>query len=221
MAGAGPAVVTSQPGSPSSQFSVFLPTVFVPLLIVPVVVVLVFVALIPIALVQRYRVGTARQRARGWLIAVNLVGLALSSVMFLITAALTTLWLPGALTYTLAGLASGWILGAIGLALTRWEPARDTLHYTPNRWLVLVITIVVTGRLLFGFWRAWQTWHTGVDDAAWVAAAGVAKSMAAGAVVLGYYFVYWVGVRNRLRRPIRDAGRRSPGGREPLYRRPR
>jgi RsiW-degrading membrane proteinase PrsW (M82 family) len=74
------------------------------------------------------------------------------------------------------------------------------LHYTPNRWLVLGITLVVAGRLLFGFWRAWQTWHAGVDDAAWVAAAGVAKSMAAGAIVLGYYFVYSFGVRSRLRR---------------------
>jgi hypothetical protein len=50
----------------------------VPLLIIPVLVVLAFVAMIPIALVQRYRLGTARQRARGWLAAINLVGLALS-----------------------------------------------------------------------------------------------------------------------------------------------
>ena len=171
-----------------------------PLLIVPVLVILVFVALIPVALVQRYRLGTARQRARGWLAAINLVGLALSSVMFLLTAALTTIWLPGALTYTVAGLATGGVLGATGLWLTRWEPAADSLHYTPNRWLVLAITLVVAGRLLFGFWRAWQTWHAGVDDAAWVAAAGVAKSMAAGAIVLGYYFVYSFGVRSRLRR---------------------
>jgi hypothetical protein len=176
----------------------------VPLLIVPVVVDLAFVALIPIAHVQRYRLGIARQRARGWLAAINLVGLGLSSVMFVVTAALTTLWLPGALSYTVAGLATGWVLGAVGLGLTRWEPARDSLYYTPNRWLVLAITLVVTGRLLFGFWRAWHTWQAGLDDAAWVAAAGVAKSMAAGAVVLGYYFAYWIGVRRRLRRHLRS-----------------
>jgi hypothetical protein len=34
----------------------------------------------------------------------------------------------------------------------------------------------------------------------WVAASGVATSMSAGAIVLGYYLVYWVGVRRRLRR---------------------
>ena len=171
-----------------------------PLLIVPVLVVLAFVALIPIALIPRYRIGTARQRVRGWLATVNLIGLALSAVMFLASAALTTIWVPGALTYTVAGLSTGSVLGAVGLWLTRWEPAADSLHYTPNRVLVLAITLVVTGRLMFGFWRAWHTWRAGLDDAAWVAAAGVATSMAAGAVVLGYYLVYWIGVRGRLRR---------------------
>ena len=38
-----------------------------PLLIVPVLVILAVIALIPVSLVQRYRMATARQRARGWL----------------------------------------------------------------------------------------------------------------------------------------------------------
>lgn len=173
-----------------------------PLLIVPVLVVLAMVALIPIALVQRYRMGTARQRARGWLTTINLAGLTLSVVMFLVTAAFTNIWVPDALTYTAAGLATGGVLGIFGLWLTRWEPLPGGLYYTPSRWLVLSITLVVTGRVIFGFWRAWHTWSAGVDDGSWVAAAGVAKSMAAGAVVLGYYLVYWIGVRRRIsRRP--------------------
>lgn len=36
----------------------------------------------------------------------------------------------------------------------------------------------------------------------WFVAAGVAGSMAAGAVVLGYYLVYWIGVRRRYRRHV-------------------
>jgi hypothetical protein len=172
----------------------------VPILIVPVLIVLAIVALIPIALVQRYRMGSARQRARGWLAAINLVGLALSAAMFLMTAALTSIWVPGALTYTVAGLATGCVLGMTGLWLTRWEPAPGSLYYTPNRWLVLAVTLVVTGRVLFGFWRAWHTWRAGQDGASWFAAAGVAESMAAGAVVLGYYLAYWSGVRSRIRR---------------------
>ena len=86
-----------------------------PLLIIPVLVVLAFVALIPIALVQRYRMGTARQRAKGWLAAINIVGFALSAAMFLVTAAFTSIWVPGALTYTAAGLATGFVLGVAGL----------------------------------------------------------------------------------------------------------
>ena len=171
-----------------------------PLLIIPVLVVLAIVALIPIALVQRYRMGTARQRARGWLTTINLTGLALSATMFLVTAAFTNIWVPGALSYTAAGLATGGVLGVFGLWLTRWEPVPGGLYYTPSRSLVLAITLVVTGRVMFGFWRAWHTWRAGLDDQSWFAAAGVEKSMAAGAVVLGYYLVYWIGVRRHLRR---------------------
>ena len=177
-----------------------------PLLIVPVLIVLAFVALIPIALVQRYRMGVARQRARGWLIAINLVGISISMMMFALAAAFTSIWLHPALVYTLGGLAIGFVLGVAGIWLTRWESFRDGLYFTPNRWLVLGITLVVTGRILFGFWRAWHTWRAGFDDASWVAASGLAKSMAAGGMVLGYYFVYWIGVRSRLRRQQRTTG---------------
>jgi hypothetical protein len=172
----------------------------VPLLIVPVLAVLAMVALMPIALVQRYRMGTARQRARGWLAAINLAGLTLSATMFLVTAAFTNIWVPGALAYTAAGLAAGGVLGVFGLWLTRWEPVPGGLYYTPSRWLVLAVTLLVTARVLFGFWRAWHTWRADLDDQSWFMAAGVEKSMAAGAVVLGYYLVYWIGVRRRMRR---------------------
>ena len=171
-----------------------------PLLLVPVLVVLVVIALIPLSLVQRYRMGTSRQRARGWLATINLTGLAASTVLFLTGAAFTSIWVPGAFTYTSTGLAVGCALGLVGLRLTRWEPSPGSLHFTPNRWLVLGITLVVTARLLYGFWRGWHTWHAGVEGDSWFAAAGVAGSMAAGAVVLGYYLAYWVGVRRRHRR---------------------
>jgi hypothetical protein len=100
------------------------------------------------------------------------------------------------------------VLGIIGLLLTRWEPAVGALYYTPNRLLVLGITLVVTARLVYGFWRGWQTWQSGADGASWIATAGVAGSMAAGAVVLGYYLAYWIGVRGRLRRHAASPVRR-------------
>jgi len=175
----------------------------VPILLIPVLVVLAVVALIPIALVQRYRLGVARQRARGWLISINLVGLSISIPMFVLTALVTSIWLHPALPYTIGGLAGGFVLGVIGLWLTRWESTQHGLFFTPNRLLVLTITLVVTARIIYGFWHAWNSWRAGIDGAASAAASGVAKSMAAGAVVLGYYFVYWIGVRQRRRRQSR------------------
>jgi hypothetical protein len=165
--------------------------------------------LIPVSIVQRYRVGTSRQRARGWLATLNLFGLAMSTVLFLIAAAVTSMWVPDALRYTGLGLGGGCVLGLVGLLLTRWEPGppdrlgKPVLHYTPNRLLVLSITLVVTARIAHGFWRSWASWRAGLSGDSWFVAAGVAGSMAAGAVVLGYYFTYWLGVRRRLRRAAR------------------
>jgi hypothetical protein len=175
----------------------------VPLLVLPVLIVLALVALVPISLVQRYRMGTSRQRARGWLATINVAGIMLSAILFLASAAFTSLWIPHAFTYSAAGLATGCVLGIAGLLLTRWEPSPGTLYYTPNRWLVLGITLVVTGRLLYGFWRGWHSWRAGMEDGSWIAAVGVAGSMAAGAVVLGYYLAYWIGVRRRITRHAR------------------
>ena len=176
-----------------------------PLLIVPLLLVLAMLLLIPVSLVQRYRVGTSRQRARGWLAGLNLAGLFLSTILFLVSAAITSLWVPEALLYTAGGLAGGFVLGGLGLGLTRWEPGPGTLHYTPNRWLVLAITLVVTLRIGYGFWRGWESWRAGISGGSWFVASGIAGSLAAGAVVLGYYLVYWIGVRRRLRRqpPVR------------------
>ena len=113
--------------------------------------------------------------------------------------------MPEVLLYTAAGLTGGAALGIAGLWLTRWESGLDALHYTPNRLLVLAVTLVVTARILYGFWRSWASWRAGLSGESWFVEAGVAGAMAAGAVVLGYYLTYWLGVRRRLKR---HAGRR-------------
>jgi hypothetical protein len=175
----------------------------VPLLLLPLLILLALaaiIALVPLALVQRYRIGTARQRARGWLATLNLGGLALSGIVLVTSAALTTIWVPWTLTYTVMGLATGALLGIVGLWLTRWEPSRDALFYTPNRLLVMAVMLVVAARLLYGVWTGWQRWRAGMEGASWVVGSGVAGSMAAGAVVIGYYLLYWIGVRRRARR---------------------
>ena len=164
------------------------------------IVILAAIALMPLSLVQRYRVGASRRQARGWLVTVNLVGVLVSVAIFLAGAAVTTVWVPHALSYAAAGLAGGCVLGTAGLWLTRWEPTPRALHYTPNRWLVLAVTLLVATRIAYGFWRTWQAWRFGAGDVSWVAASGVAGSLAAGAIVLGYYLMYWFGVRRRLGR---------------------
>jgi hypothetical protein len=175
----------------------------VPLLLGAVLFVLALIVLIPVSLIQRYRVGTSRRRARGWIATINVVGMALSATLFLASAALTNIWVPDAFRYTVAGLAAGCGLGLLGLLLTRWEPTPGALHYTPNRWLVLGITLVVTARVAYGFWRGWESWRAGLEGRSWFIVSGVAGSMAAGAVVLGYYLTYWTGVRRRFRREER------------------
>ena len=163
-------------------------------------VILAAIVLMPVSLVQRYRVGSSRRLARRWFATLNLLGISLSAVLFAIGAAVTSYWVPTALTYTLAGLAAGALLGVAGLAITRWERSPRGLYYTPNRWLVLGISLTVTARILYGFWRSIQAWRSGLGGGSWYIESGVAGSLAAGAVVLGYYFVYWIGVRRRIAR---------------------
>ena len=174
-----------------------MPLLFI--LIALVLFVLLAIVMIPVGIVQRYRVGTRRQKARGWVATLNVFGLAASTVLFLFVAGLTSIWVPDVLQYTTAGLLGGSLLGVLGLALTKWESGLDDLHYTPNRLLVLGLTLVVSARILYGIWRSWESWRAGLSGGSWFVAAGLAGAMAAGAVVLGYYLVYWFGVRARLR----------------------
>lgn len=176
--------------------------------LIPIALALLFalalVLAMPLLLVLRYRAGTMRRRGRRWPATINLVMIALSAGLFLWMAAISSLWVPRAFTYSLAGFAGGCLLGGLGLALTRWEWTPRAVHYTPNRWLVLIITFAVTARLLYGLWRVWHTWRTAGPDTSWLAAAGIAGSMAIGAVVLGFYVTYFAGVRWRISKTPRS-----------------
>ena len=176
-----------------------------PLILLAVLLLLAPVLLVPLSLVLRYRAGTARRRARGWVAAINIAGLVLSVILFLAGAAITGIWAPHALPYSLLGLGGGIVLGIFGLWLSRWERTAEGLHYTPNRLLVLGVTLIFTARMVYGWWRAWHAWRAAPGEDSWLAAFGIAGSLAAGAVVLGYYLAYWIGLRARLRR--HEAGR--------------
>ena len=155
--------------------------------------------LIPISIIQRFRMGTARRPARRWVATINLVGVIASVMLLCVAALITSRWAPEAFRFTLAGLAVGSVLGGLGIVLTRWEYRGTQLQYTPNRWLVLLVTLAVALRLAYGFYRAWEAWRTSLESMTWVAASGVAGSMSAGAAVLGYYLVFWAGIRHRIR----------------------
>jgi len=169
-----------------------------PLLILVVILPLVLIALMPLILIQRYRVGTARRMARPWMATFNVVLLAFSALCFLAGAAVTAVWVPNAFTGAAAGVAVGAGLGLVGLMLTRWEPTAATLHYTPNRWPVLVVTCLVSARVLYGLWRSWTVAEAGIYGTPMVLAFGIPESLAAGGTVIGYYFAYGLGVRRRI-----------------------
>ncbi len=174
-----------------------------PILALALLIVAILVAgllLLPLSIVQRYRVGTRRQQARGWLIAINLFGMGMSALMFLTGSAVSNIWIPNAFRYSAFGLLAGALLGILGLALTRWEPSPRALHFTPNRLLVLAITLTITARIGYSFWRAWQTWGGMSDRPQWLVTWGVAEALGAGGVVLGYYLAYWLGVRRRFKK---------------------
>ena len=168
-------------------------------IIVALLVVCGLVLATPLLLLLRYRAGTARRLARPWVLTVNLLSLLISAALFIWVAALTNFWVPYAFSYSLIGMLSGCLLGILGLAVTRWEKTAAAIYYTPNRWLVLLITLAVAARMLYGFWRIWHAWRTTGHDTSWLAAAGIPGSMAVGALVLGYYLTYFAGARWRLR----------------------
>jgi hypothetical protein len=70
----------------------------VPILLLLAGVLALAVLLVPVSLVLRYRAGTARRYARGWVATVNVVGFAFSIGMFLAAATVIATWVPGAFT---------------------------------------------------------------------------------------------------------------------------
>jgi len=165
-----------------------------PLLVVALVA--LWALLLPIALLQRYRLGKARRRAVGWMVRLNAWLLLVSVAVFLLSAWLIGYWVDAALLHAGAGLGAGVLVGLAGVALTRFEREPRGLYYTPNRWLVLGLTLVVAARIAFGIWRAWQLWRVDAH-AEWVSQQG--GLLAVGGLLLGYYLAYGWGLRRHLR----------------------
>lgn len=166
-----------------------------PLLVVALV--LVWLLLLPLAMWQRYRSGRARRRAIGWMVSINAWSLLVSSAIFLCSAWLSGYWVDAALRFAAGGLAAGALVGMLGLALTRFESTPQGLFYTPNRWLVLTLALIVLVRLVYGVYRMQRAWVADTH-VAWLSQQG--SVLAVGGLLLGYYLAYAWGLRMRLRR---------------------
>jgi hypothetical protein len=171
-----------------------------PALLLLLIVPIVLVAMTPLLLIQRYRAGSARRAARPWVTTLSIAAMAFSAVFFLASAAFTTIWIPHAFHGALIGMAMGVGLGAIGYGLTRWEPTIRSLHYTPNRWLVLMVTLIVSARIVYGLFRSFMAARAGFSGVAVVDAFGVPESLAVGAIVIGYHLAYNIALRWRIGR---------------------
>jgi hypothetical protein len=172
-----------------------MPLLLLPLLVVALV--LLWLLLMPFALWQRYRSGRSRRRAVRWVATLNAWSLLVSVVLFLFGAWVAGYWVDAALAHAGAGLLAGMLLGVVGLALTRFEATSQGVFYTPNRWFVLGLTLLVAARIGYGLYRMEQAW-VGDAHAAWLAQQG--SVLAVGGLLLGHYLAYAWGLRWRLRR---------------------
>ena len=164
-----------------------------PFLVIPLVL-LAAIAFVPVLFVVRFRVGSARRRARPWIATLNVVVLGCSAGLLLVSASIVNVWVPNALKFAAAGLAVGALLSLFGLAATYWEKTPQAIFYKPNRWFALLIPLALTVRIIFWMCRGWHVWAASPDTKSWLAASGTAGSLGVGAMVAGYYFGYAIGV---------------------------
>lgn len=169
------------------------------LAVATVVIAVLWALLLPLALMQRYRAGRMRRRAVPWAVGVNAVLLSISAAIFLAGAWLAGGWIEGAFGYAMGGTLAGVMAGLAGLWLTRFEWTQTGLYYTPNRGLVLALTLLVAIRIALGAWQFAGRWLDLGQAAAWAALRDQASLFTVIGVLLGHYLAYAWGLRRRTR----------------------
>ena len=94
-------------------------------------------------------------------------------------------WLGG-------GLAAGALLGVYGLRLTKFEPTREGLFYTPNVHLGIALSLLFAGRILY---RLVEAYVIGTTTNPW--GADFARStitLTVFGLLAGYYVAYAIGL---------------------------
>jgi hypothetical protein len=160
---------------------------------------LIFVPLIGLLLYGRLRRTFGRQAVAPARMGFRMILLSVISVLFVIS-------LPTAAGFgaALAGLVAGVALARVGLAHTKFEVTDEGKFYVPNKWLGLLVTALVLGRVAARLF-------TLSEQTAKVAAgappfAGLQRSpLTLGLFLLlaGYYVTYYAGV-------LRTAARLAP-----------
>ena len=164
-----------------------------------VFVLLALAGVILLSLALRYRAGTARRQARGWVATLNVWATCFSAVFFLSFTLLLSFWVGSAFRYALIGMLVGAIVGLLGLVLTRWESQPEGLFFTPNRWLAFLIVFAIAARFVYGWWHATHSGSGVPGDQHWlITGSGAQLSLAVAAGLIGYYLVYSIGVRLKL-----------------------
>ena len=151
------------------------------LLLIPALLAALFVIwalLFPLSIIQRYRHGKARRRVQPWAVRVNAWLLAVSTLLFVAFAWVMERWIANALADAGIGLAVGGAAGFLGLALDRFEATPQGIFRTPNRWLVLGLSLLVAARIGIGLWLAWS------DEPSTLLSRG--GLLGVGGVLLGY-----------------------------------
>lgn len=163
--------------------------------------VMLMLVLLPFGLVQRYRYGSSRRRAYPRLLRLNAWLLVVSTLMFAVAAWITGHWVPHAPMFAVAGLLLGALLGIVGAWTTRFEHVDGRSHYTPNRWLVLSLTLLVVVRIALGVWQAWRTPPVGDPGLLATLLADHGNLFGIGGVLLGYALAYAWCISARTPRP--------------------
>lgn len=171
-----------------------------PLLIIPIVIAVAlgaWVMLLPVLMWQRYRMGRSRQRGVRWVVLINCAAMVVSLVLFLLSMAVTEWWWPGALMSAATGLGIGGVLGLLGLRFCHFENTPQGVFYTPNRWIILSLTLLVAARLSMSAFEVWRSWRT-EGELAPAPLFDHATLFGVAGVVLGYSLVFAIGLQRRL-----------------------
>jgi hypothetical protein len=175
-----------------------------PLLLLAVCLMVLFALMLllwPLALWNRWRVGTSRRQPRRWLTRLNAWLIPASLALFLAAMGVTQLFVAHAFPYAALGVLAGFALGGVGWLLTRVEHRPGQVWYTPNRWLVLALTLAIVARVIAGIWQAWERMRGDTAAlAAWGPLGEPAGLFAVAGLLLGYHAAYAVLLHWRLGR---------------------